>query len=61
MIVSGGSLYGKLNKESKCGSGPYASTVKVRMSSLAQRGQTTPTSHPLDPEEEAAKRGFRVK
>ncbi len=40
---------------------PYASTVKLGMSSQARRGQTTPTFHPLDPDEEGPKRRFRVK
>ncbi len=33
--------------------------VKVRMSYERSRGQTTPTSHPLDPEEEVPKRRFK--
>ncbi len=39
------------------GRGPSTTPVKLVMSSRTQRGQTTPTSHPLDPEEEGPKNG----
>ncbi len=36
--------------------GPCTTATKLEMSSRVQQGQTTPTSHPLDPEEEVPKR-----